>query len=300
MEQGSTSLNPNGSIPASPEKILGNNYEAHIGQLLENQGFNVLYTGFNFGTRDNMIDLVALNEKHVILAQCKYHKIGLTTDSIDKTAFGAKAYREWITECFQNYEIYEMLASYSFETRLYCSHAQTDYIVEYARAKGICILTEYINPVAERATYNTNDLKYAEIIALDDFSYMEKIKSHLFDAFLNILPTRETILRHDLNLKKGLCGSLKITNQNVEGFRRRISLLEKNVSSLQAQLSEAKSDIRAMQASREHSTKQFVSSDDSGCGSCILIIVIIGIMFCIFNEPVNSAIKEMLNNWLSS
>lgn len=180
MGQNTAPLNRNGSIPTSPEKILGNNYEAHIGQLLEKQGFNVIYTGFNFGMRDNMIDLVALNEKHVIFAQCKYHNRELSADSIDKTAFGTKVYKTWIAECFQSYGIFEILASYSLETRLYCSHAQPNHIIEYAKTKGIQIFTEYISPVADRTTYDINDLKYAEIITLDDFNYMEKVKSHLF------------------------------------------------------------------------------------------------------------------------
>lgn len=282
MEQVSTSLNRNGSVPISPEKILGNNYEAHIGQLLEKQGYKVVYTGFNFGMRDNMIDLVALNEKHVVFAQCKYHQRELNTDSIDKTAFGARVYKEWITECFQSYGIFEMLASYSLETRLYCSHAQSDHIVEYAQAKGICILTEYIPPIAERATYNTNDLKYAEIITLDDFNYMEKVKSHLFDAFLDILPTRETILHRDLSLKKDLYANLRSTNQKVEQYSYRIGSLEEKVKSLQKQLSEAKTDIEAMQTKKENDAKQSVPSDNNGCGFLIWMLVIVGIILCIF------------------
>ena len=220
----------------SVEKILGNNYEAHIGRLLEDEGYNVIYTGFNFGKRDNMIDLVGFKEKHMVFAQCKYHKQALTTESIDRTAIGARNYKNWVSQCFQSYGILDMLTSYSVETRLYCSHAQSEEINDYARSKGIGMCIEYIPPTTNRPTYDVNDAKYAEIITMDDFSYMEKVKAHLFSEFLNILPMRETMLYRDLFLKKDLCQKLKDVEQTIERYGGRVYSMEGDIKSLQSQL----------------------------------------------------------------
>jgi len=55
-------------------KKRGDDYEEFVGRYYENQGYKVTYHGLERGKKDGGIDLIAENEKEILLIQCKAWK----------------------------------------------------------------------------------------------------------------------------------------------------------------------------------------------------------------------------------
>lgn len=61
----------------------GQVYEKYVGQILEDEGYQVTYRGLNLGIMDQGIDLIAQNKNSVLFIQCKYQKQKLTKSRIE-------------------------------------------------------------------------------------------------------------------------------------------------------------------------------------------------------------------------
>lgn len=78
-----------------PEKIFaGKEYELFIGQKYENLGYKVEYRGIDLEKEDGGIDLIAENEKTVVLVQCK------NWINIDNYQIESRDLRAFIGDCF--------------------------------------------------------------------------------------------------------------------------------------------------------------------------------------------------------
>ena len=65
----------------------GKKYEQYIGEIYENQNYQVLYNGIHEGLNDKKIDLIAINTKEILLIQCKNwktNKYKITKDYVIK------------------------------------------------------------------------------------------------------------------------------------------------------------------------------------------------------------------------
>ncbi|MDR2039378.1 MAG: NERD domain-containing protein [Bacteroidales bacterium] len=58
-------------------------YEKYVGQIFEDNGYEVIYNGLNLGFIDKGIDLIAKNASNIILIQCKYFKGFITKNKIE-------------------------------------------------------------------------------------------------------------------------------------------------------------------------------------------------------------------------
>ncbi|MFB9862714.1 restriction endonuclease [Rufibacter immobilis] len=65
----------------------GQVYEKYVGQILEDEGFNVRYNGLELGFFDKGIDLIAKNEEYINFIQCKFTKKRITKSMIDWILF---------------------------------------------------------------------------------------------------------------------------------------------------------------------------------------------------------------------
>jgi len=78
----------------------GQVYEKYVGQIFEDEGYEVSYNGLNYGFLDRGIDLIATKESSIAFIQCKFTKNIIT-----------KARIEWILYKASNklYESYKEL-----------------------------------------------------------------------------------------------------------------------------------------------------------------------------------------------
>ena len=66
-------------------------YEKYVGQIFEDEGYQVMYNGLSEGYFDKGIDLIASNEQETIFIQCKYLNKIITKSKIDWILYKASA-----------------------------------------------------------------------------------------------------------------------------------------------------------------------------------------------------------------
>ena len=78
----------------------GQVYEKYVGQILEDEGYEVKYNGLEFGFLDKGIDLIAVNEECINFIQCKFTKNKISKSKIDWILYKAsnklfKSYKDY-------------------------------------------------------------------------------------------------------------------------------------------------------------------------------------------------------------
>ncbi len=67
----------------------GQVYEKYVGQILEDEGYEVSYSGLDLGFFDRGIDLIAAKESNISFVQCKFTKQIISKSKIEWILFKA-------------------------------------------------------------------------------------------------------------------------------------------------------------------------------------------------------------------
>ena len=126
------------ATPESCKKTWGMIYELFVGRSLEEDGYNVVYSGIQAGVKDCGIDLIVKKSRNEItIVQCKYWRDTLIDSDVISRMCGARELYFYKHRQFLGYDI-------DLDCMIITSSRLTEEARDFARNQAIEVVEEYV------------------------------------------------------------------------------------------------------------------------------------------------------------
>ena len=260
-------LQQNASQSGGTQKAVGNRFEAFIGEKYEKEGWAVIYCGFQFGFRDNGVDLIAIKRNLIVFIQCKYWNDDLSSELITNFKYACERYRQNFESTFYfKGKLYQEIYGHLHPSMIiWTKNSQPDSFRKLAEDAGVKI--EESHESLSGYDYNHDDPKYQEVLlgdldpyqyaamqvfdAIDDRIVMNGIINHLAYIENSMLPTMQDHLQKEINQEQQRTKEIanKLSLMELENTRKiqSLSLVEykntRKIQSITTDLSDEKNRI---------------------------------------------------------